>query len=196
MIEIQALCVKKQGSAICEVGELHVEAGTRLLVEGSNGCGKTTLLRVLAGFQSDFEGTCRVDVAIRDRVFVHQSPLLFRGTVMSNATYGLLAWGQSQAAAQRIALQWLELFGMADLIAADVERLSGGEQRRVALARAFALQPKLLLLDEPSADLDGSGEQALSHAIQEATDSTIVMASPQDGRSYEILQLSQRFKMS
>ena len=195
MIDIQALCVEKQGSAICTVENLQIAASDCVLIHGANGSGKSTLLRVLGGLEADFAGRCELMVSVPDRVFVHQSPWLFRGTVISNAVYGLLARGQDLASAKSSAMAWLERFGVAELESADVRQLSGGERRRVALARAFAVRSKLLLLDEPLADMDRTGALALARAIEEAG-ATIVLTSPRNGGdSLECLEFSQTFEL-
>lgn len=195
MIEIQGLCVEKQDSAICVVRELRCQPGDRTLIHGANGSGKSTLLRVLAGLERGFSGQCKIAAPVRDRVFLHQSPWLFRGTVLSNAMYGLVARGERVRPAKQAAMRWLELFNVAHLATANGKELSGGERRRVALARAFVLEPRLLLLDEPMSDLDDQGEKELRRAIETATRSTIVITSPRHDGPLSSFPFTQQHSM-
>jgi len=172
------LTVSKSGQVICRLAEFTVFPGERLGIGGANGSGKSTLLRVLGGLERDFTGTCRIDIPPRDRVFVHQTPYLLRGTVLHNVAYGLAARSVERSERRRIALDWLARLGIADLAGRRVDSLSGGEGRRVALARACVLRPKLLLLDEPLADLDESGTRCVGEALAELSDATVLIASP------------------
>ena len=178
MIHVRDLRVSKGGKTICCVDELTVQRGERIAIVGPNGSGKTTLLRVLAGLEPNYSGQCRVDAAPLDRVFVHQSPFLFRGSVMTNVSYGLAARGFNRKACKSLAIEWLERLGIADLADASVRKISGGEARRTALARALILRPQLLLLDEALADLDDAGSDLLIKAMHEVPESTIAIASP------------------
>lgn len=178
MIELRDLRVSRAGRVICSVSELHVSSGERVAILGSNGAGKTTLMRVLSGLESKFDGDCYVDVPYKDRVYVHQVPYMFRGTVLSNVSYGLRhrALGRSQS--ELLAMRWLERLGMHDMARESITHLSGGEKRRVALARGMILQPRLLLLDEPFADMDKAGTASVVSAIAELKETTVLMASP------------------
>ncbi len=178
MLRIRKLNVEKAGRKICHVGELDVARGERLAVIGPNGSGKTTLLRVVGGLESHFAGECRVDAPHRDRVYVHQAPYLLRGSVLFNTTYGLAARRMPRRQRKAAAREWLVALGVEHLIHRRGRRLSGGETRRVALARALAVRPDLLLLDEPLADLDEAGIAAVCRALSALPNTTILIASP------------------
>ena len=178
MIDIRGLRVDRDGRTICSVPELKIAPGERVAILGNNGSGKTTLLRVLCGLERNYAGHLSVNASLKDRVYVHQAPYLFRGTVLFNVSYGLRQRGTNRADCERLALQWLERLGIANLSRSRVPRLSGGERRRVALARAMILRPRLLLLDEPLADVDREGSAAVLTALDELQESTILVASP------------------
>ena len=178
VVLIDGLCVTKQGRPVCRVANETIFSGDRVGVLGSNGSGKSTLLRVVAGLEPDFTGTLRVQVPKRQVVFVHQSPILFKGTVLDNVSYGLRARGLPRDRCRGESNDWLKNLGLDGFATRPANELSGGEQRRVAIARACVLRPKLLLLDEPLADLDQEGTQKVQLAVQALTDTTVLIASP------------------
>lgn len=172
------LAVRRAASVLCSVPALDVAAGERVCVTGANGSGKTTLLRTLAGLERDFDGECRVGVPLRERVYVHQSPYVFRGGLARNVAYGLRARGvRGEPCRRRVAL-WSERLELGAIAVRDLERASGGERRRIALARALVLEPRLLLLDEPLADLDLAGISLVRAALDALPATTVVIASP------------------
>ncbi len=133
------------------IGEfsLHLHRGEFISLVGPSGCGKTTLLNLIAGLDTQFEGNIRFDETPPPRLgYVFQSPRLMPWlTVRQNLE---LVCGDG---ATDLALI-LDQFGLAQCAGAFPSRLSGGMQRRLALARAFAIKPELLLLDEPFLSLD------------------------------------------
>jgi tungstate transport system ATP-binding protein len=191
LIQIRDLQVHKGGRRVCSVSELEIRAGERLAVTGANGAGKTTLLRVIAGLEPFNAGECRISIPAKDRVYVHQRPCLFRGSVLFNVSYGLKARQRPRDQRIRLADHWMDLLGVSHLSNRPSTALSGGECRRVALARALVLQPPLLLLDEPFAELDEEGIQCVLRGLA-ASPATIVIASPLSlpgnpfGRSYPL----------
>ena len=151
------------------VGTLHldvrvsVDDGETLAVLGPNGAGKTTLLRALAGLIAPSRGSVVVDGRPWDRLppeqravgFVFQDHRLFPHlSVGDNVAYGLRRRRVRRVDAHRRAAAWLERVGLAGLEGARPAELSGGQRQRVALARALAVEPDVLLLDEPLAALD------------------------------------------
>ncbi len=174
MIEVSQLQVGREGKTICAVERLAVSSGDRVAVIGANGSGKTTLLRVLAGLERDYSGTCRVATSDQDRTYLDQRPYLFRGSVLANVCYGL----RDRHEEPQLASTWLDRLGVGHLATRTTENLSGGEIRRVALARALAYRPRLLLLDEPLADLDPTASKTVCDALNSLQDTTLVIATP------------------
>jgi len=194
MIEIRNLRVVRAGRAICCVESMGIESGERVGIVDGNGSGKTTLLRILAGLEDCYEGEVRIQALRRERVFVRQAPFLFRGTVIHNVTYGLRARGVARADARREVQAMLSQLGLERLSEVSTRNLSGGERRRVALARALVLKPRLLLLDEPQNDLDADGRDRLQAIMDAVPDMTVIQASPQaldDGWACRGLALSE-----
>ena len=151
--------------------EVAAQPGRVLAVLGPNGSGKTTALRALAGFVALAEGHVRLGSRVLEKApggprveperrhigFVHQDHLLFPHlTVIDNVAFGARCGGGSKAEARRRARHELDLVGLADRADERPGRLSGGQHQRVALARALAVDPELLLLDEPLSALDVS----------------------------------------
>ncbi|EAR56785.1 ABC-type spermidine/putrescine transport system, ATPase component [Photobacterium sp. SKA34] len=142
---------------------LTINKGEFICFLGPSGCGKTTLLRAIAGMDiassghiiQDGKDTTFLAPEKRDFGIVFQSYALFPNlTVSENIALGLRNQGKSHQAASNIVTYWLELIGLPDSGEKYPSQLSGGQQQRIALARALALSPGLLLLDEPLSALD------------------------------------------
>lgn len=163
ILEAVGLIRSYGGRRVVDIERLAVRAGEVVAVLGPNGAGKSTLFRLLLGLEAADAGELRLegsalgprdDRARRRLVGVFQNPHLFRGTVVDNLRFGLRATGVSREDwSHRIDRTVAEL-GISTLKHADVARLSGGETQRVALARALVLEPAVLMLDEPTANLD------------------------------------------
>jgi tungstate transport system ATP-binding protein len=160
---VQATYGKTLGVAI---DDLTIVAGGLYVLVGSNGSGKSTLLGILAFLNKPEQGTICFDgvpvnwtqkecALLRQRVtLLHQYPYMFSGSVASNVAYGLAARGAGKEYSQDVVLESLERVGLTGFESRTARRLSGGESRRVALARALACNPEVLLLDEPLANVD------------------------------------------
>ena len=153
---------------------LTVEPGETVGLVGPSGCGKTTTLRAIAGFETPdqgrvlFDGEDVTDVPPeqRDVGLVFQSYALFDNmTVSENVEFGLRMRGMARSAREERVGQLLEMLGIDDLAARDPTTLSGGQQQRVGLARALAIEPRILLLDEPMTGLDARLKTRLQEEI-------------------------------
>lgn len=160
---VQASHGKTLGVAI---DELTIDAGGLYVLAGPNGSGKSTLLGILAFLNKPEKGIVSFDGAavnwtrsecalLRKRVtLLHQHPYLFSGSVAGNVAFGLVARGVSKERTRGVIQESLARVGLTGFESRIARRLSGGEGRRVALARALACQPEVLLLDEPVANID------------------------------------------
>ncbi|WP_432064657.1 ABC transporter permease [Streptomyces sp. C10-9-1] len=154
---------------------LDAPAGTTIAVVGPNGAGKTTLLRALLGLTDRSSAVLVLggsDVTARPPhrrgvAWVPQDGALFpHMTALANTAYGLRARGVGRAQARRSAQRWLDRLGVGDLAGRRPGQLSGGQAGRVALARALAARPRLLLLDEPLAALDQTTRAQVRHTLR------------------------------
>ena len=150
---------------ILDIPELLISKGEMTVLKGANGAGKTTLLRIMAGLQEPTRGTVffkgekvhfgKLGLAYRRRVtMLAQEPYLFQRTVMDNVMFGPLSHGFLKKEAKGRAMDALKSLGCTHLAEKHSRNLSGGEKKRVALACLLSLDSEVLLLDEPTAQVD------------------------------------------
>jgi ABC-type Fe3+/spermidine/putrescine transport system ATPase subunit len=158
---------------------LSVQPGERLAVHGPSGCGKTTLLYAIAGLVDIERGAIRIsdrDVTTtpahqRDIGLVFQDNQLFpHFDVADNVSYSLRVRGTAKRERRNVAEEWLSRFGLTGLSHRRVTELSGGEAKRVALARTMAGKPRVVLLDEPLTGLDDHLHEQLLADIRSVFD--------------------------
>ena len=152
--------------------DISLYPGKCILLSGNNGSGKTTLLKIIAGLETpsraeiEFSGKSHnwksaIRSIRREIIYLHQQPYLLSGTVESNVSYGLRFTHLNRKQLRESVKEALEWAGLADVAKQQAKTLSGGVQQRVAFTRAWILKPKVLLLDEPMANMDiESREQA------------------------------------
>jgi tungstate transport system ATP-binding protein len=157
---------------------LEIEKGEILSIVGPNGAGKTTLLRALGGLLKPTSGKVTYhDKIVTDEnreslrqkaTVVFQKPVHFGTSVSKNIAYGLRIRGMNESDIAKRVQETLVFVGLEGLEERMARSLSGGEQRRIALARALALDPEILLLDEPTADLDIDSARAVEDVLRKA----------------------------
>ena len=171
-VEVDGLCFGYGGSLVVDHVSFRVERGEAVALVGPNGCGKSTVLRLLNGLERPSSGTVRVlgqlvdgrtmrDKAVAKRLhqraaYVFQNPdaMLFCPTVAEEVAFGPRQMGLGEDEVRRRVADALELFGVAHLSGRAPYHLSGGEKRRVAMAAVVSMNPELLMLDELTDGLD------------------------------------------
>jgi tungstate transport system ATP-binding protein len=168
-LSVEALGFSAGGVAILRDVTLTLEAGAPTLVIGPNGAGKSVLLRLLHGLLTPDAGRLAWSglpgAAARRQAMVFQRPVLLRRSVLANALYPLAVTGLPARERDGRAREALALVGLAALADRPARRLSGGEQQRLALARAAALRPEVLFLDEPAASLDPAATRQVEEIV-------------------------------
>jgi tungstate transport system ATP-binding protein len=163
--------------------DLAIRPGAPTLVIGPNGAGKSTLLRLAMGLVAPTQGAVTWggsrDCAPHRRAMLFQRPVMLRRSAGGNVSYALKHAGVSRDARPARVLELLERVGLAHVADRPARRLSGGEQQRLALARALARDPEILLLDEPTANLDPAATRAVEEIVLQTAASgvKILMAS-------------------
>jgi tungstate transport system ATP-binding protein len=190
LFSMEALAKRFGQRVLFDDMRLELESGSGYVLTGPNGSGKTTLLRIAAGLEAADGGRLgfRAQPAQipeypeawrREIVYVHQQPYLFHTSIEKNLDYGLARRGMPPAARLARVRDALEWAGLTDRREVPPDKLSGGEKQRVALARARVLNPTLLLLDEPTANLDGDARRQVLELVTALCidNHTVVVAS-------------------
>ncbi len=165
LCQVQNASVKFGAATALDGITLALSAGERVALIGSNGSGKSTLLRLLHGLvrptQGQVEWALAQDRLAPRQAMLFQRPYMLRASSLTNVALGLWLAGQRWGDARHSAMLALQGVGLAAQAMRNAKTLSGGQQQRLALARAWALQPDVLLLDEPTANLDPHAKQEL-----------------------------------
>jgi tungstate transport system ATP-binding protein len=161
---------------------LELAAGPSTIILGANGAGKSVLMRLMHGLLQPDTGAISWSSAGR-QAMVFQRPVMLRRSALANVAYALEVSGTAQA--EKIALEALEEAGLAHVARRPARVLSGGEQQRLALARAWALHPEVLFLDEPTANLDPGATREIETLIKafDAAGTKIVMSTHSLGQA-------------
>ncbi len=171
---------------------LKTEGGKIIVLLGVNGAGKTTLLRILAGLEAPDKGTITLNGKAltaeelrKVATLVFQKTVMFSMNVHDNLAFGLKIRGIPKAEIDEKVTQALSSVGLTNFEKRKAKKTSGGEQQRISLARAFLLDPRILLLDEPTANLDPNSARIIEKAIlsRKRSDTIIVMATHNLGQA-------------
>lgn len=195
--------VSRGGVKVLDLPEFALHAGEIVSLIGPNGAGKSTMLLALASllpkdagqlsYRQEPLATDRSLFAYRRRLaMVFQEPLLFDGTVAANVAAGLKIRGLAREAIRQRVDATLQLFNMTHLAERSARKLSGGEAQRTSLARAFAIQPEIIFLDEPFGALDPPTRQALMEDLDRILVETATAAVLTTHDQLEALRLSDR----
>lgn len=177
---------KRFGSQIAlDSVSLDIGSNKIVVLVGANGSGKTTLLRLLAGLEQPDNGSIIVDNLKKSTdelqqiaTLVFQKTTMFNRSVFSNLEFGLRIRRIKKEEIKRRIADGLKVVGLEGFENRNAKKLSGGEQQRIALVRAFLLEPKILLLDEPTANLDINSVRIIEKVIIEQKNSkTIILLS-------------------
>ena len=183
MLELRGVRHRYGGRLVLDLERFTVAPGALIAIVGPNGSGKSTLLRLLALLERPSEGEVLLDgmavarggagggggpAALRHGVtLVEQRPVLLRGTVRDNLEFGLRVRGTRRTEVNRVIENVAARLGVAPLLGRRRHELSDGEVQRVAVARALAIEPHVLLLDEPASSADRAAAQTLYHVLEE-----------------------------
>lgn len=174
LVRAEGINKSYDGRVVLSIGKLHIYEGESITLQGDNGSGKTTLLKILAGLLPPDNAKVMTFADGKDAYprgapmvsYLHQTPHLFAASVRANVEYGLRQMAvMPKMRTQRAddAMKWADVLHLAEHRA---DKLSGGEQRRAALARIRAVHPRLYLLDEPAAHLDAESTKRTAKLIE------------------------------
>lgn len=164
LLEARDVSVVLGGVRALDGLSLALEPGVRTVVLGPNGAGKSVLLRTLHGLIAPTSGTVTWSRPVR-QAMVFQRPVMLRRPALANLRYALAVNGVAEPERSRLAAAALARVGLEPIASRPARVLSGGEQQRLALARAWALKPEILFLDEPTASLDPGATAEIERVI-------------------------------
>ena len=199
IIEISELKKEYNGTVVLDIPSYSFNAGGIYALVGPNGSGKTTLLLILSFLLVKSSGSLRFDgIDLTDHnlynlrkhiTLVHQEPTMFQSTVTKNVAMGLVYRGASKDDIIREVDRALETVGLLHLKDRNARTLSGGETKRVAIARALSIRPRVLLLDEPTANVDIHNVAKIEQIIRDINqryDTTIIFSTHNLHHAYHL----------
>ena len=198
LLEVGAASKRFGAKTLLDVGALTLAAGDLIVLSGDNGSGKTTFLKMLAGLERGdrlrlrFDGIEASEASYPRElrhaiIYVHQHPYLFDTSIADNIRYGLRLRKLPAAERERRVREAIAWAGVEPLAQVPPRRLSGGEKQRVALARAKVLEPRVLLVDEPTANLDAQSRiQVIDLLRKTATGDNCVVVACHDRELMEL----------
>ena len=187
LIKIENITLQRGGASVLDIPEFQVPRGRILALIGPNGAGKSTLLLMLAGLLKPQQGKIyfqgrpvknRADLAIlrHNAAVVFQEPLLLNNSVYENVALGLKFRRLKNDEIRKSVQNTLDYFGISQLAKRSAKTLSGGEAKRVSLARAFAIKPQIILLDEAFNSLDPPTREGLMEDLRHILEETKITA--------------------
>jgi tungstate transport system ATP-binding protein len=189
-LELRDLRFAVGGKAIIDGVSATIDAGPATIILGANGAGKSVLMRLMHGLLEPTSGEVAwhgkdPERVRRGQAMVFQRPVMLRRSALANIVYALELARVPAAGRERQALDALREVGLADVANQPARVLSGGEQQRLALARAWALHPEVLFLDEPTANLDPGATREIENVIKafDASGTKIVMSTHNLGQA-------------
>jgi len=185
-IRLEQVDLRRGGRAVLDGLDLSIPQQGITAIMGPNGAGKSLALRVMAGLVRPDHGAVVHSLSKpQDIALVFQKPVLLRRTVRANLRHALAIYGVPRRARRERLGELLDFGRLAAIADSPARALSGGEQQRVAMVRALAARPKLLLLDEPSASLDPQATEAIEILIRDAalSGTTIVLVTHDRGQA-------------
>ena len=201
IFKISDLTKRYNDRTILDIPALSFNPGAIYGLQGPNGAGKTTLLNILAFLEYPTSGSVfyksksvqfaepNLQRLRKEVILVDQLPLLFTTTVFKNVEFGLKIRGIEKEERQRRIVKGLDMVGMGDFARAPAHQLSGGETQRVALASRLVLKPEVLMLDEPTANVDVESAQQIKEAALMARrewNTTLIIASHDRDWLYDV----------
>jgi len=186
-LRLEGVSFAAGGRTIIERLDLVLEAGASTIILGANGAGKSVLMRLMHGLLAPSGGRVawNADGPRRRQAMVFQRPVMLRRSALANVLFALDAAGVPTAQRKPLALDALREVGLEHAAARPARILSGGEQQRLALARAWALHPEVLFLDEPTANLDPGATREIEAVIKafDVAGTKIVMSTHSLGQA-------------
>lgn len=178
LVGLEAASVRFGAKAALRCVDFTVRRGERVALVGANGSGKSTLLRAVHGLVPLAEGR-RIAAEAPRLAMVFQRPFMLRSSLLANVELGLKLHGVARVARRERALQALDRVGLGGEARRDARALSAGQQQRAALARAWSVQPDLILLDEATSSLDPTAKREVEALIEEFAQQgiTVLMSS-------------------
>jgi len=203
LLDVRSITVARGGVPVLDVPSLYLHENEVLALIGPNGAGKSTLMLTFAcllrpttgeiRYRGELINSDRTVLAYRRRLaMVFQEPLLFDATVYDNVATGLKIRGMPRRDVRKRVMDTLDLFNMAHLADRSARKISGGEAQRTSLARAFALKPEMIFLDEPFSALDPPTRLALTEDLERILNETKTAALLATHDQLEALRLADR----
>lgn len=189
-LSLREVCFSAAGRTIVDRISVELTDGPSTIILGANGAGKSVLMRLMHGLLRPTSGEITWNEPDQRRLrrrqaMVFQRPIMLRRSALANVVYALEIARVARSERKQIALEALDSVGLLQFARRPARVLSGGEQQRLALARAWALHPEILFLDEPTASLDPSATREIERVIRafDAAGTKIVMATHNLGQA-------------